>query len=330
MNLKARQVTLADFPNIYRFVFETFQIYDVEPETRAEWMAFQTAREKHGMVVLGVLVENVQDNGERTPVAYQQVRFVSDAFVESYLTDMPGWLLIRAKEAIDREEVPGLTEVELIRQNEDNGVHLLIDYYGWDNCLSDEDAAEARDYLYRSFQYLCRGYNLRSMLLETIHEDSAGTSLARNAGFKEVRKHRDGPIFHQVTREQSLSGTSKGTLVAALFAGGRPRLNLTPFDRCLILAALWDHSDKDLVVAWPCAEKTITGYWRNIYLKVERDAPSLLPKGNKTEGTVGKRGPERKERLLSFIRNNPKELGPVTYLPLEWRDPPRERQSKRK
>ena len=72
MNLKARQVTLADYPNIYRFVFETFHMHDVEDMTRAEWMAFQTAREKHGMVVLGILVESVQDSGERTPVAYQR------------------------------------------------------------------------------------------------------------------------------------------------------------------------------------------------------------------------------------------------------------------
>jgi hypothetical protein len=328
MNLRARSVTESDFPDIYRFIFETFGFTGIYERTFQEWQAFYKAKQERNFVMLGIIVEDVEIPSLIRPVAYQQIRFVSEQFVESYRSNMRGWLLAHAKELFDDGFLPGLTESELLQANEFHKVNIYIDYYGWDISLSERDAALARDFLYQSFQYLCRGYNLQTILKETIGPESMGTLLARNSGLQRVRDLPDGPIFHEVTREQALNGVARGSMIAALFAGGTPRLQLSSFDRCLIIAALWGFSDADLARRWPCGEDAIAGYWRRIYRQAQQDVPEIFAKiGAKASG---KRGPERKEPFLSFIRNNPHELGPVVYLPPEWRDPQRSRCSSTK
>jgi hypothetical protein len=263
MNLRARQVDFSDYPFIHHVTFETFGIYGDDSTIRAEWESLYKAKEERGMVLFGIVVEDIQEPAKPVPVAYQQVRFVSQQFVDSYLTDMPGWLLAQAQRLSERGVLPGLTEEELLQANEQEQVNILIDYYGWASALSERDAAIARDYLYRSFQWLCRGYNLQSILIETVGLDSMGTKMARNTGFQMVRALPDGPVFHAVTREQCLSpeGASFNSMIAALFAGGTPQLRLDPFDRNLILCALWGFSDDVLATTWITSEHTIGTYW---------------------------------------------------------------------
>lgn len=325
MNLRARQVGPDDYKYIYRFTFETFNLRNLEAETKSEWEILYRAKKDQGMAMFGIVVEDIGNLNNPIPIAYQQIRFVSEQFFDSYRTNMPGWLLVQAKKILDQGFLPGLTEDELLLANEQNQVHLLIDYYGWDEKLSARDSAIARDYLFRSFQWLCRGYNLQTILIETVGQDSLGTLLAKNAGFRPVRSLSDGPIFHAITRDEALRGASLNSMVAALFAGGTPRLRLTSFDRCLILAALWGFSDDSLASIWPCSEDTIGTYWSHIHKQVEKDVPGIF--SQRKPAVPGKRGTGLKEPLLNFLRNNPHELGPVVYLPLEWRERPRNRRT---
>jgi hypothetical protein len=323
MNLRARQVTLSDYSFVHHVTFETFGIYGDDSTIRAEWESLFRAKEERGMVLFGIVVEDIREPTKPVPVAYQQVRFVSQQFVDSYQTDMSGWLLVQAQRLLERGDLPGLTEDELLEANEQKQVHLLIDYYGWAPELSERDAAIARDYLYRSFQWLCRGYNLQSILIETIRLDSMGTKMAKNTGFQIVRAFPDGPVFHGVTREQALSpeGASFNSMIAALFAGGTPRLRLDVFERNLILCALWGFTNDVLVVKWHLSEHTIGTYWKDIYYQVKRDMPSVFT--DKKMKQKGDRGSASKELLLNFLRNNPHELGPIFYLPPEFRYRPR-------
>ena len=52
----------------------------------------------------------------------------------------------------------------------------------------------------------------------------------------------------------------------------------------------------------------VKNWWRDIYGRVADADPGLLPPGN----AEGARGPEKRRRLLRYLREHPEELRPYT------------------
>jgi hypothetical protein len=116
------------------------------------------------------------------------------------------------------------------------------------------------------------------------------------------------PHYVGLTREVALSRV--GYWVASLFVHATPRFAFRPSEQRLLLAALRSGTDEELAAELGVSVSAVKKTWVLIYERASAYLPDFSsdrkPKG------MTERGKEKKQHLLSYMREHPEELRPAS------------------
>jgi hypothetical protein len=117
------------------------------------------------------------------------------------------------------------------------------------------------------------------------------------------------PFILGITRELALRNL--GTWVTPIFVLRPPLAFFPPSEQRLLQAALRGSTDEELSDELGVSLSFVKKAWRSIYDRAGVRIPELFPYDLPDE-LEGGRGKEKKQRLLSYVRDHPEELRPVS------------------
>lgn len=242
--------------------------------------------------------------------------FVKQGFAEAELRNPAPGLNSRIIESIfNRQPVVATYEEVRDANTRSDLVQVILDASWKEDSLHPEQIQEVRVFLARSYQELHAGYRLSKMLSELVDErdflHAQGLRPFRIVDrFEEYRKAHPDSVWNpnralSMATAESMRG-DPGSVAAELFYNHRdPRFGLTREEQELLEVALDGVEDataaKVLFVTLPAIKRR----WQNIFHRIGALMPDLCPPDG--EGT---RGIQKRQRILSYIRNHPEEIRP--------------------
>ena len=245
--------------------------------------------------------------------------FVSSKIVDDELTMPQPGLNARLLQKIDNGDSVALTEQELRAGNSQDGLDLVVLCSCWPRDLRDpEQLSEIQTLLTAGFLRDHAGYRLRRALSEALGEQEiqfAGSSHAWQP-IRDFGGSSDQGELHRslwlITKSNALAVS--WSIVGMLFHYREPLLHLRPPDQRLLLAALDGMTDHELSDRLGLQLGTIKKRWISLFDRIADAQPDLLPDVN-GEHHDHKRGPQKRHRVLAYVREHPEELRPFGVQP---------------
>ena len=110
-----------------------------------------------------------------------------------------------------------------------------------------------------------------------------------------------------MTRE-SVQGMP-GSVGNFLFSVREPALRLRDSDQQLLMAALRGATDTELVTELGVKLSAVKARWRSTFARIAEAMPDMVSDVNDHEG----RGPQKRHKVLSYLRSHPEELRPYDW-----------------
>lgn len=311
MDLTSREATPDDFDAVYRSAYSTFGYgnehrEDVRKEMNVLWS---------NPFTISVVVEDGDRAECERVVGYAEGVFLSDAFVSEVLCAREPYVNKRIA-AVGRVGPPALLDMRgVCAANGGNGLNLYIAHLGWtEPPLTAEESKEVRDRLTMKLLDGIRGYNLKRIVSEVVGQ--VGVARARETGFRIVTDYAEyyctvkpppkhlHPYLVALTREEAAD--LDGSVVALAFSHTTPVFRFTTKEQDVLRLAMDFRTDAEMVDALGITTAGVRARWNDIYDKVERIRPILLP-----QSQGASRGDQKKTRLLRYLSEHPEELRPV-------------------
>ena len=238
--------------------------------------------------------------------------FVTDAFVASARAWAKPYLTSRAIRAELQGPSPILRPPAIRAAQARDGLNLLNLHYAEVKELNLDERHQVRFVMYEAFIAQHRGYRVREILQEVWDDEispaciSKGWGPVRNdyAAFIASRTPNEPrPYLLALTRDEA--DAVPGWLGAPIFWWTAPRFGFSPAEQALLDTALGGGTDRDLARALGLALPTVKSRWRQIYERVAVVDPELLPGRQETDG---RRGDEKRRRLIEYLRHHLEEL----------------------
>lgn len=187
-------------------------------------------------------------------------------------------------------------------------LHLLVlAYRQYSFNPNDAVVLEVMQAGHASFRLMHEGYPLRSVWQEGEPSDHEWMSAG---GFRLKRTYeRDGRPWRLLfgTLREEVTAEWPGHTVSFLFQSREARLRLTPAQRRVAELALWGLNDEQVAQRLAISGETVRRHWRGVFERIEDRYPKLLVDAPRADGDVG-RGPEKRTRVLEFLRINLQEI----------------------
>ncbi len=248
--------------------------------------------------------------------------FITDEFAHEARTRLPPYVDKQVLDRWIRGRSP-ILDLDAIRAaNSGDGLNLLILQRAFaENNLTPEETSQARHLLFDAFLAHHRGYRLKEFMLEVYGEADLERSTIPGArlltNYEAFFRNGDvppappgrHPYLVGTTRVEALA--REGTYAFAVFSYVPPRFRFTPEEQELLHHALLGRTDTELGHALQAALATVKKRWTSIYDRVASVDPELLLGNAELVPSEGRRGPEKRRRLLAYLRNHLEELRPV-------------------
>lgn len=247
--------------------------------------------------------------------------FLTDAFAAYLCAGTRPYSAVQVLEAWTGGESPLLNREQLRRANASDGLNLLVLSVGHDTTLPPGGPtyhAMARTMI-QAFFAAHAGYQLKQILTETygsvLRDDHLAGGFRLQADFADCfARHSEAapptdhhPYLMSLTRAEALAHPGAGFSV--LFRYALPRFGFTPAERRMLRCASAGTTDEEIAGALLLSRSTVKKRWDSIYDRVEQRAAAVLSPSVPPDAS-GKRGAERRRRLLSYLRDHPEELRP--------------------
>lgn len=109
-----------------------------------------------------------------------------------------------------------------------------------------------------------------------------------------------------------------GSVVGPLFDYREPMLRLRYAEKQLLAEALKGGTDKELAASLNLSLPTVKKRWASLFDRVAEMCPVLLP-NTETRESPESRGPQKRHRILAYVRAHPEELRPFRWrMPGAW------------
>ena len=211
-----------------------------------------------------------------------------------------------------------LAPQEIGQGNANGGLDLVVEYMqgGWD--LEDPLWRGVLTIGHAAYVKYHRGYRLRRALQEywTKHADMFVTAGYRPLeNFELSREQLSGLALRFDTRRTLCysDGTGPpGQTVSNAFHYAAPLCGFTPAEQRVLLKAADGLTDQEIADDLHASVNSIKQAWRTIYTRVEAYAPSVFSDNDAREKN-GKRGNEKRRRVIAFVVEHPQELRPYFY-----------------
>ena len=176
--------------------------------------------------------------------------------------------------------------------------------------LNLEQIREAQMLLAYSFVEQHLGYRLNRLMVEIIGRKQR--EFSENSGVWRTSKVFPGGerALAVLTREDAFS--SSGSIAASLFQYREPVLRLRDTDKQLLAEALQGSTDRDIASRLNLSFSSVKKRWLSLFDRVERARQDLLPDGMDRSWNET-RGPQKRHRILAYVRSHPEELRPFRW-----------------
>lgn len=268
------------------------------------------------------LITSVMEDTEATacPQAFGVSAFVTDDFLEQCKRPHPRWIGPELVRRISRGDLAVLTPREIREANSRDGLNLVT----WAGvvCLEhQEDRTRRFTELTGAFMQEHRGFKLKEAVTQPIEVEvlrvvvNSGALLWRSAdgdyvdaGGVNLDKLICSPFILGMNRE--LVASHMGTWASTLFLYNPPRIHFRPAEQRLLRAALKGLTDEELSDELGVSLSFVKKTWHSIYERASGRVPDLHLE--RTDGALIRRGKEKKQRVLAYLRNCPEELRPIS------------------
>jgi DNA-binding CsgD family transcriptional regulator len=244
--------------------------------------------------------------------------FVSDRFVDEFSASPQPYISALFYERILADATVLLSSEQLAIANATTGVNVLVLHFCLRNYrLSDARTAQAVTTSMAGFFFFHGGYRFRTFLYEAY-----GAEMLRfmQAGdFRLVRDFQsaspkqfaatapqDYPYLFMQRRDWIELGAANP--LSQLFFTPPPRILFSPAERRVLERALLNEPDHAIAEELGISEGGVKKAWHNIFERVAREAPYLVPQGDVLPDQV--RGQEKRRHLLDYLRTHLEELRP--------------------
>jgi hypothetical protein len=235
--------------------------------------------------------------------------FVTRAFADREIrTPQPG-LNARIIAGLASGESVVLNRAQIAAGNAGEGIDFVNMYGAWrEGILNADQLAEVHALLGTSFVEHFAGYRFNRVLKEAIGRSAI--ALARATGtYRLVAEFPKSESALVVANRESVL-TAPYSVAAKMYRYQAPELHLRPAEQKLLAAALTGKTDAELSVDLGLSIEAIKKRWMSIFARVDEFRPEILNSaGPESEG----RGPQKRHRVVAYIRTHPEELRPFSW-----------------
>jgi hypothetical protein len=248
--------------------------------------------------------------------------FVTDNFVRELKTPPLFWMGPELAKRVARGDYsPLLSQRQIQEANSRGGLNLAV----WQACIRMEDIqrTEVWTKLMTAFLDRHRGFLLKELVaqgespehLEGLRNTGGFLSQCADGSYG----HFEGKNLHDIilvphivglTREMALR--QLGSWIGFLFQYQPPQFGFSWSEQRLLLSALAGGTDEELSDELGISLSTVKKTWRSAYDRVAACLPGLIPSNSQSDGETSKRGSDKKQHLISYLREHPEELRPVS------------------
>jgi hypothetical protein len=247
--------------------------------------------------------------------------FVTDEFFREAKTPPFFWLGPELTRRIAEGRSPVLTERQLREANSRDGLNVVI----WQSGVHPAEVkrAETWEVGVSAFLENHRGFRLNELIVQAetpehfvgminagamLYGDSDGTY--QDSRQLDPQRAVTEPHLTGLTRETA--SRQVGSWIGTLFNYRPPRLGFSRSEQRLLWAAIHGRTDEELSDALCISQSAVKKTWRAIYARVTDRMPGLIPNQLSEEALTQDRGKEKKRRLLTYLREHPEELRPIS------------------
>lgn len=267
---------------------------------------------------LSAVVELPLPDGRRRIVGFGGAIFVSDSLFRQETANPAPGLNARIVASIANGTADVLSHEEIRRANTRDGLNLVISHAAWvPNALVGDQWSAFESVMSQAFFGLVRGYRLVRLVREAGSSEAIAhvkaqrifatmhTFEAFHAANPDNGWNRDRALF-VAERDDCLA--LPASVASMLFSYTEPLLHLRDTDQELLLAALDGSTDVELARALQLKLPTLKKRWASLFDRVRSIRPDLVPYAE--DDTHDTRGPQKRHRLLAYLRDHPEELRP--------------------
>jgi hypothetical protein len=235
--------------------------------------------------------------------------FVSGLFADREIENPRPGLNSRIIAGVASGEPVVLSRAEIGAGNAGEGIDFVNMYGTWRDGITNADQlAEVHALLGTSFIEHFAGYRFNRVLKEAI--GPSRIALAHATGtYRLVAefKKSDSALF--VVTPESVRAAPY-SVAAKMYRYEPPVLRLRPAEQTLLAAALAGKTDAELSADLGLSIEAVKKRWMSIFERVDEFKPEIL---NQVEAYSDSRGPQKRHRVVAYIRNHPEELRPFSW-----------------
>lgn len=235
--------------------------------------------------------------------------FVTKDFADREIMKPRSGLNSRIIAGVAASESIVLSRAQIGAGNAGEGIDFVNMYGTWrDGVMSPDQLAEVQALLGTSFIEHFAGFRFNRVLKEAIGHSRI--ALARATGtYRIVAEFPESEsALAVVTRESVVSAPY--SVAATMYRYQAPVLRLRPAEQRLLTAALLGKTDAELSADLGLSIEAIKKRWMSIFDRVDEFKPEIV---NRAEPESDARGPQKRHRIVAYVRSHPEELRPFSW-----------------
>jgi DNA-binding CsgD family transcriptional regulator len=235
--------------------------------------------------------------------------FVTKSFADHEIKNPRSGLNSRIVAAVASGDSPLLSRAQIAAGNAGAGIDFVNMYGTWrEGILNNDQLSEVHALLGTSFVEHFAGYRFNRVLKEAVGQSSIALALATGTYRIVAEFNKSESALAVATRESVLAAPY--SVAAALYRYQTPELHLRPAEQSLLIAALAGKTDAELSEELGLSIEAIKKRWMSIFDRIDEFKPEILSReGADSDG----RGPQKRHRVVAYIRNHPEELRPFSW-----------------
>jgi hypothetical protein len=258
---------------------------------------------------LANVIESERPIAGRRIVACGMGVFVTKAFADREIKAPQPGLNSRIIAAVAAGESILLSRAQIAAGNAGEGIDFVNMYGMWrEGIMNADQLAEVHALLGTSFVEHFAGYRFNRVFKEAVGQSSI--ALARATGtYRIVAEFKKSESALAVATRESVL-TAPYSVAAALYRYQAPELHLRPAEQSLLAAALVGKTDAELSEDLGLSIEAIKKRWMSFFDRIDEFKPEIL---SRTGADSDGRGPQKRHRVVAYIRSHPEELRPFSW-----------------
>jgi len=235
--------------------------------------------------------------------------FVARAFADREIANPRPGLNSRIISAVASGESIVLSRAQIGDGNAGDGLDFVNMYGTWrEGIMNANELAEVQALLGTSFVEHFGGYRFNRVLKEAIGDSNIALAGATGTYRLVAEFKESASALVAVTRESVM--TAPYSVAARMYRYQEPVLRLRAAEQRLLAAALGGKTDAELSADLGLSVEAIKKRWLSVFDRIDQFKPEIL---NKSAADGDGRGPQKRHRVVAYIRTHPEELRPFSW-----------------